>query len=379
VAKTKAAKIYAKFNIYLMPLITALAVFLIVSSLTLMASNENVRAGARDVGPQSNLLIPGLNPYLPWTYGWLSLVITIIIHEAGHGIIARVYNVKVESTGIVLLLGLPIGAFVNIGREELQQTSLKQKSAILTAGPLSNMLLTLISVGFLYLIISSLTPLPADANTITGVTIMSINKNSLAESIGLQVKDTVTNINGQEIKNIGDLGSVLQSNLGKNVRITWITESKQSINKELTLPINVDPNRGILGVTITNASPDPSFTLERYKEAFYSNPLILLIPPTLNQGMVPYSDSMAGMYTSSFGEYYAIYANIFFWLIFINFNVGIFNALPMGPLDGGQFYNAIIEKKAKVRKELLKSILSYGMLAIVAAAILLPWIEQLFK
>lgn len=362
-----------------MPLITALAVFLIVSSLTLMASNENVRAGARDVGPQSNLLIPGLNPYLPWTYGWLSLVITIIIHEAGHGIIARVYNVKVESTGIVLLLGLPIGAFVNIGREELQQTSLKQKSAILTAGPLSNMLLTLISVGFLYLIISSLTPLPADANTITGVTIMSINKNSLAESIGLQVKDTVTNINGQEIKNIGDLGSVLQSNLGKNVRITWITESKQSINKELTLPINVDPNRGILGVTITNASPDPSFTLERYKEAFYSNPLILLIPPTLNQGMVPYSDSMAGMYTSSFGEYYAIYANIFFWLIFINFNVGIFNALPMGPLDGGQFYNAIIEKKAKVRKELLKSILSYGMLAIVAAAILLPWIEQLFK
>jgi membrane-associated protease RseP (regulator of RpoE activity) len=171
----------------------------------------------------------------------------------------------------------------------------------------------------------------------------------------------------------------LQSNLGKNVRITWITESKQSINKELTLPINVDPNRGILGVTITNASPDPSFTLERYKEAFYSNPLILLIPPTLNQGMVPYSDSMAGMYTSSFGEYYAIYANIFFWLIFINFNVGIFNALPMGPLDGGQFYNAIIEKKAKVRKELLKSILSYGMLAIVAAAILLPWIEQLFK
>jgi hypothetical protein len=56
----------------------------------------------REIGPQSNLLIPGLNPYLPWTYGWIALVVTIIIHEAGHGIVARVHNIKIESTGIVL-------------------------------------------------------------------------------------------------------------------------------------------------------------------------------------------------------------------------------------------------------------------------------------
>ena len=103
-----------------------------------MFSNGAARAGVRDVGPQSNLLIPGLNPYLPWTYGWLALVITIIVHEAGHGIVARVYNIKVESTGIVLILGIPIGAFVNIEREELAKTPLKIKSAILTAGPLNN-------------------------------------------------------------------------------------------------------------------------------------------------------------------------------------------------------------------------------------------------
>ena len=53
----------------------------------------------REIGPQSNLLIPGLNPYLPWTYGWIALVVTIIIHEAGHGIVARVHNIKIESTG----------------------------------------------------------------------------------------------------------------------------------------------------------------------------------------------------------------------------------------------------------------------------------------
>lgn len=102
VANTKAARVYAKFNIYLMPIITALAIFLIVGSLIALFSNLTVRAGVREVGPQSNLLIPGLNPYLPWTYGWIALVVTIIIHEAGHGIVARVHNIKIESTGIVL-------------------------------------------------------------------------------------------------------------------------------------------------------------------------------------------------------------------------------------------------------------------------------------
>lgn len=53
----------------------------------------------REIGPQSHLLIPGLNPYLPWTYGWIALVVTIIIHEAGRGIVARVHNIKIESTG----------------------------------------------------------------------------------------------------------------------------------------------------------------------------------------------------------------------------------------------------------------------------------------
>ena len=89
VANTKAARVYTKFNIYLMPIITALAIFLIVGSLIALFSNATVRAGVRDIGPQSNLLIPGLNPYLPLTYGWIALVVTIIIHEAGHGIVAQ--------------------------------------------------------------------------------------------------------------------------------------------------------------------------------------------------------------------------------------------------------------------------------------------------
>ena len=210
VASSKIAKIYARFNTYLMPLITALAVFLIIGSLMVLFSNGAAREGVRDIGPQSNLLIPGLNPYLPWTYGWIALVLTIIIHEAGHGIVARVYGVKVESTGLVLILGIPIGAFVNIEREELARTKLKEKSAILTAGPMNNMIVAGLSLGLLYIVVSSLVPLPQPDDAQYGVKIMTVGDGSLASSIGMKKGDVIVNIEGDRVKHIEDLSTLLQ-------------------------------------------------------------------------------------------------------------------------------------------------------------------------
>jgi hypothetical protein len=156
VAKWRIARLYARFNTYLMPAITALAIFLIVGSLMVMFADAQAREGVRGVGPAANLLIPGINPYLPITYGLAALVITIIIHEAGHGVVARVHNIRVDSTGIVLFLGIPIGAFVNIERDELNKATLKQKSAVLTAGPLNNMILAGACLLAMYFVVSTL-------------------------------------------------------------------------------------------------------------------------------------------------------------------------------------------------------------------------------
>ena len=128
VASTRVAKYYAKFTTYLMPIITALAFFLIIGGIIALFANPIAREGSRAIGPQSNLLIPGLNPYLPIADGWIALIIAMVVHEAGHGIVARVHGVKVESTGIVLLFILPIGAFVNIEKDELDRISLKHRS-----------------------------------------------------------------------------------------------------------------------------------------------------------------------------------------------------------------------------------------------------------
>jgi membrane-associated protease RseP (regulator of RpoE activity) len=86
---------------------------------------------------------------------------------------------------------------------------------------------------------------------------------------------------------------------------------------------------------------------------------------------------MASKYTSSvFGDSFAPVANMLFWLWFINFNVGIFNALPLGPLDGGQLYGALIENKAK-SKAIAKNanmLLTLVMAAIVFAVLVLPYV-----
>jgi membrane-associated protease RseP (regulator of RpoE activity) len=377
VAGSKIAKLYARFNTYLMPLITTLAVFLIVGSLMVLFSNGAAREGVRDIGPQSNLLIPGLNPYLPWTYGWIALVLTIIIHEAGHGIVARVYGVRVESTGLVLILGIPIGAFVNIEREELARTRLKEKSAILTAGPMNNMIMAGLSLGLLYIVVSTLVPLPQQDGIQYGVEIMTVGDGSLANSIGLEKGDVVLDIEGDRVEHIEDLSRLLQSNLGNNVAITWRDTNDQEITKIASIPARVQPNTGILGVTITNVSPDPEFVLNRYKSAFGSNPIAILLPPTMAEGSVPYSDLMAPKYSSTFGSSFPIIANFLFWLWFINFNVGIFNALPIGPLDGGQLYNSLIERKVSAGSTRLKNaslILTLVMVMIVAISFILPWI-----
>jgi membrane-associated protease RseP (regulator of RpoE activity) len=172
------------------------------------------------------------------------------------------------------------------------------------------------------------------------------------------------------------LSNALRGNLGQTVDVTWTDQSGQSLTRAVTLPEAVEPNRGILGINVSPLSPDAGAVLERYQGAFGSNPLAILLPPTMQQASVPYSDLMAPKYESSIGPAWSIIANMLFWLWFVNFNVGIFNALPIGPLDGGQMYGSVLEKKIKsalVAKN-AANLLTIAMVAIVAASILLPYV-----
>ena len=379
VARTRVAKYYAKFTTYLMPIITALAFFLIIGGIIALFANPVAREGSRAIGPQSNLLIPGLNPYLPIADGWIALIIAMVVHEAGHGIVARVHDVKVESTGIVLLFILPIGAFVNIEKEELDKISLKHKSSILTAGITTNIIFAGISLFFIFLITSSLNVVQPATPSTFGVEITDVTQQSLAQNLGLTKGSIIQQIQNKEIKTPTQLNGNLSANLGNTISITWLNDKGQKITKQTTLPKERTLGKGILGVAIIEVA-DPQKVLNTYNTLFVSNPLVLLAPPTIAQGIVPFSSLMQEKYSSSvLGSYFAPPANLLFWIWFINFNVAIFNALPIGPFDGGQLYDSIIDKRTENKKGIIKNaskILSIGTIIVIALAFVIPWLMR---
>lgn len=89
---------------------------------------------------------------------------------------------------------------------------------------------------------------------------------------------------------------------------------------------------------------------------------------------------MASKYESdSLGSYFPVISNLLFWLWFINFNVGIFNALPIGPFDGGQLYGSLIENKLrsmgkKLNPSTVNSAITLIFIAIVIMLIAGPYL-----
>jgi Zn-dependent protease len=365
-----------------MPAITVTMIFLIITGLAFAISNVSVRENARAIGPLGNLLIPGLNPFLPISYTLFALIISVFIHEAGHGIVARVYGIKVESTGIAFVLFVPVGAFVNLDKEGLEKATLKEKSAVLTAGPLNNMILAAISIALLFVVVSTLNPIPTQDIPKNGLEINSITKGSLAEKIGLSNGSSILSIGQTEIRSQMELSQSLRSNIGKQAQITWQDKDGKQITNTLSIPADTDHTKPILGV-MTVPTVDPSLALESYKKYFMfdinepRNILALLLPPTLNAA-VPFSDFMAPKYESNiFGTSFPIIANTLFWLWFINLNLGLFNALPIAILDGGQLYGSLIESRSRNDKNRLKQIssaMSTTMIIIVVMWLLLPYL-----
>jgi membrane-associated protease RseP (regulator of RpoE activity) len=65
------------------------------------------------------------------------------------------------------------------------------------------------------------------------------------------------------------------------------------------------------------------------------------------------------------------FKGLLFWLALLNLGVGLFNLVPIGPIDGGRMFQIALEKVLKQKKAVkVWKAVSYGLLAIVAGNIL---------
>ena len=125
---------------------------------------------------------------IPWIPGIIALLIAVSVHELAHGIFAKSFGIKVKSSGILLLLGLPLGAFVELG-DEFKTAEKKIRGAIASAGPIANLIVFLISIPLL----SFSYTLPTELKIIDSME---------PASEFLQKGDIIYEINGKKIKTL---------------------------------------------------------------------------------------------------------------------------------------------------------------------------------
>ncbi|MDW8072814.1 MAG: M50 family metallopeptidase [Nitrososphaerota archaeon] len=331
------------------PVIAASGLFLLLLSLQALLSRPEVQQAQREAGPQSLLLIPGLNPYLPIIYGWLGLVVALIVHEGAHGVLARKLGYSVKSSGLILFTVLPIGAFVETDEGEMTKGRGRDVVRILAGGPASNIVVAILSLGLLILVTSGLQPLPM-------ITVERVISDSPAEDAGIQPGDIIAKVNGRAVTSLSVLAEAISSaGYGGSVSLEVIRRGSEVLRIEVDVA-DLGAGRPMIGVRLANAEMQEwaSSYLEVYKARSLSNPLIFLLPPTFPNSLHPFSETqicadsteqsprcftMTEIYKhQTIGDAYPIAANILYWIWFVNFNVGIFNALPIYPLDGGQIF-----------------------------------------
>lgn len=389
----------AWFMLYLMPVAGAVALFFIAQIVAVYFFSPQGAAYAsyvRTISPLANLLLPGINPYLPLSV-WVAVIIAVVIHEASHGIVARSLGLPVKSAGVLLLLFIPIGAFVEVDDRLLKDARSRDSLRVLAAGSGINFILGAVSLILLVLLVGSMVP------AAPGVAITGVQQNQPAYQAGIRPGDVITAANGHPVGEIGTVTSIegqavshMNSSFtpGEIINITvWrggqtltiqgvklgqITYQDTKTNQNFTyafLGVDTIDSNGLRGVTYT------------YANAYKQNPLLYLAwIPTFPrfESSIPFSDYLSAFYTSPLGPLTTVAASTLYWLFFVNFNLAIFNSLPIYPMDGGQAFESFLRGvgRGKISEELARRVTTGVTLTIFLALFLViagPYITGAFS
>lgn len=349
--------------------------------------------------PRNVLLIPGLNEYIPLTWGIIGLIITLIVHEFSHAILARVEGVRVKSLGIVLAL-IPIGGFAEPDEKELLEKDRKARMRIYSAGIVANMIVALLAFATFFYLLGFLQPhvvvvksfenfekgevilkvngldvetaedilraVDENVNVVVrgkdgsirelnlkplmGVYIVGILNGTPAMKAGIKENSVILAINGTKTPNVEVFRSImLKTKPNQTVRLEIM---ENGVIKVYNITLSKIDDHGFIGVLIGG---------DYFCGAVigYSKNIIdslTNIPPNLEgllrlTAMPFYFRSFDGI-TNYFTPkgFFANYNNLifyllntFYWIAWLNFYVGLFNCLPAIPLDGGRLLNDLLK------------------------------------
>ncbi|MCX6709099.1 MAG: site-2 protease family protein [Candidatus Woesearchaeota archaeon] len=265
--------------------------------------------------------IPGIQPvlpieakgvfFVPFIYWILSIFLLALVHEFAHGIVARAYDIPVKSSGFAFLcLLLPIvpAAFVEPDEKVVQKRPYRQQLGVFAAGSISNLLFALVIFG----LFSFISPIVSSAFDATGVELASVTENSPAFNGGLREGDIIQSANNIPIISPQNITSIL-ANLspGNNLQVA-------TSNSSLNISLGAHPDNN--STAYLGIQAKPYFIPNEKFVASYG----AWAPPVLK-------------WLTGFA----------FWLFMLNIGIGLFNLLPIGPLDGGRMFQLVCLKVFK--------------------------------
>ena len=315
-----------------------------------------------------------------WAIGAFILVLTpiILIHELGHFLTARYFNIKVDEFGIGFppraatlfthkgtifsLNWIPLGGFVRPAGEDdptvpggLAAASKTARLVVLSGGALFNFIAAIAVFWIAFAVIG----VPQFDETL--VSIATVVADSPAEAVGLQAGDVIVEVNGQEVADSMTLvQQVLAENAGQQVEL--VVERGADFITLLVrprLPEEIGPNEGAVGVVLsrpelgTRQRQGPIDALSSSVQSTWrviyttiSAPAMLIrgqLTPAEVRPLSPVGISqIAGMRaeaTATTGDWLPL-LEIF---ALINAALGFTNLLPLPALDGGRIMFVLIE------------------------------------
>ncbi len=277
--------------------------------------------------------------YVPFFYWIISIFILAVIHEASHGILARVHKIKVKSSGFAFLSVLvPVipAAFVEPDEKQLGKSSVKQQLSVFAAGPFSNIITAFVCLMILFVVF---TPIASGILEFNGVKITNVMDDYPAKLSGINPDEVIKEVDNMKIDYLDNFTSILDKKKpGDNILIKTDKDEYDIVLVEN--PNNIE--EAYLGVYVEQEKK----VKDDIKEKYFILPSIFLW---------------------LFG--------LFYWLYVLNLGIGLFNLVPAGPIDGGRMLRTILYKKFKEKTaKKLFFMISYFFLFLIVANLILAFI-----
>jgi len=214
--------------------------------------------------PRNFLVIPGLNDFLPASVApeiLFGLLVGLVIHEGGHGLLCRVENIDIESMGLVFLTILPVGAFVEPDEESQREADRGGKTRMFAAGVTNNFAITIVAFVLLF------GPVIGAIGVAPGVAIEDSYRGSPAAAAGIGAGDRITAVGGESVGSEADLDAALLDAADRDVAVTVDDGSgprEVTVSRSLIIagsiggnPANLtaDPEGEPIRVTAVNGTP----------------------------------------------------------------------------------------------------------------------------